>query len=395
MGVTTAINQGTSFPPLATVRATLRPRWYRSPIDPVRLRALSKRSDRQGWWQAGGHAGLFATTATLTLACWVAELWWAMLVALWCHGFVASFFSGTAPHELGHGTVFQSRRLNRVFLYVFSAISWWDPFDYAASHTYHHRYTTHPEADRENLLPLTPSLRPGLVVQLLTLNLFSRPGRNFSKGGFFSAVRLTVRAAFDRPVRAEEAPSQAWLAALHDDQPDLRRQSVLWSRTLLAVHGGVLVVSVLSGAWIVPLLLTTAAFTANIGSYLVGVTQHCGLMENSTDFRKNTRSIRINPGLAFLYWHMNWHTEHHMYANVPCYNLPALARELAEDMPEPRSLTGAWREMREIWQRQQTDPHYSFDTPVPPPRDAATAATRSDDFASLGDLAPDGLRTPE
>eukprot|EP00493_Phyllostaurus_siculus_P012731 UN12918 len=24
------------------------------------------------------------------------------------------------------------------------------------------------------------------------------------------------------------------------------------------------------------------------------------------------------------YWYMNFHIEHHMYANVPCYNLPAL-----------------------------------------------------------------------
>ncbi|MGY8902743.1 MAG: fatty acid desaturase, partial [Flavobacteriales bacterium] len=28
--------------------------------------------------------------------------------------------------------------------------------------------------------------------------------------------------------------------------------------------------------------------------------------------------------ILFLYWHMNWHTEHHLYAGVPCYNLKKL-----------------------------------------------------------------------
>ena len=62
---------------------------------------------------------------------------------------------------------------------------------------------------------------------------------------------------------------------------------------------------------------------------------------------------------------MNWHIEHHMFAGVPCYNLKKLHYLVAEDMPEPRTLLGAWREMRETWQRQKTEPDYFFDTPLP------------------------------
>ena len=62
---------------------------------------------------------------------------------------------------------------------------------------------------------------------------------------------------------------------------------------------------------------------------------------------------------------MNWHTEHHMYAGVPCYNLSRLAREIAADMPEPRTLAAAWSEMRETWRRQRSDPAYQYDTPLP------------------------------
>ena len=40
------------------------------------------------------------------------------------------------------------------------------------------------------------------------------------------------------------------------------------------------------------------------------------------DFRLSTRTFYVNnPIVQFWYWQMNYHTEHHMYANVPCYHL--------------------------------------------------------------------------
>ena len=79
-----------------------------------------------------------------------------------------------------------------------------------------------------------------------------------------------------------------------------------------------------------------------------------------------------------------------MYAAVPCYNLEKLHRAVAHDMPEPCTLLGAWKEMRETWKRQQNDPGYEYDTPVPAPEvdereDAGPLA------ASIGGLAPRAL----
>ena len=105
-----------------------------------------------------------------------------MAIAAFVHGTVGSTMV-YGCHELGHGTVFATRWLNRAFLHVYSVLFWWDCYDYAASHTYHHRYSQYPEADRENLFPLTPSLDPSLLVQLFSVNIFSRPGRVFGKGG--------------------------------------------------------------------------------------------------------------------------------------------------------------------------------------------------------------------
>ena len=95
--------------------------------------------------------------------------------------------------------------------------------------------------------------------------------------------------------------------------------------------------------------------------------------------------------LEFLYRLMNWHLEHHMYAAVPCYNLKRLHRAVVPDMPAPRTLIGAWREMRETWRRQQTELGYEFDTPVPASADAADGVDADPPAASMGGLAPRAL----
>ena len=59
------------------------------------------------------------------------------------------------------------------------------------------------------------------------------------------------------------------------------------------------------------------------------------MTDNTPDYRINTRTIALNPVLAFLYWQMNYHIEHHMYAAVPFYNLPELHRIVKHDMPAP------------------------------------------------------------
>lgn len=379
-----------NYPELSEVRKTLRVKWYRAPIAHDRLKALSVRSDRQGWIQAGGHTGLYLTLVALTVFLWAQQQWFAFCIALLCVGFVATFFKGTAAHELGHGTVFKTKALNQWFLHAICLISWWDPYDYGASHTYHHRFTTHLKADRENILPLTPSLAPWLIFQLCTLNLFSKPNRNFSKGGFLWTVYLTVRSALGLPSGHTDIPSQEWLQKLHTDQPVAFRQSVIWSRCLLMFHFSILVLSLVTGWWVLILVFTVPSYIANIGSYILGTTQHCGLQVNNADFRKNTRSIKLNPVMGFLYWHMNWHTEHHMYAGVPCYNLKALAKEIESHMPEPKSLFAVWQEMRTTWKKQQTDPDYAYDTPVPTLADSADTSVTSEFTDSIGDLAPKG-----
>ncbi len=379
------------YQPLADVRKSLQVPWYRCPMKPGVLRELSTRSDLQGWFQAGGHLGLFLLTGILVYLTWLYELWAAFILTLFAHGTVSSFFAGTAPHELGHGAVFRTRWLNKAFLYLFSFISWWDPFDYASSHTYHHRYTLHPEGDRENLLPLHPATGKTFLIQLFTINLLTQRGRTFGKGGLISTLWVTLLGAVGR-VPSDEKPANEWLNALHTDQPAQHRKSIWWSRALLLFHGSVIVFTFITELWVLPLILTFSSFIANWLAYAVGMTQHCGLKENVADFRKSVRSITLNPLVEFLYWRMNWHTEHHMYAGVPCYNLKKLHQEIAKDMPTPRTLWEAWEEMLETWRRQQSEPDYQFDTPLPATAGRNRNNTPDQLEGSIGDLAPDGLK---
>ena len=380
------------FPPLSEVRENLRVEWYRCPIDHGRLRELSRRSDFQGLFQTVGHLALFAGTGALVYFCWSREIWLGFAAALWVHGTVGGFLVGVAPHELGHGTVFRTKWLNKFFLYLISLITWWDPFDYASSHTYHHRYTQYADGDRENLMPLSPALPLKALLQLFTVNVFSKPGRPFGKGGLLSTIFVTLKSSVGI-IGSTEIPSREWLKALHEDQPDEATNSMWWSRFILLFHGSVVAVSIYTGFWVVPLLVTFFPFIGNWGVFSVGFTQHCGLFEHAPDFRKNTRSIKVNPLTEFLYWRMNWHIEHHMYAGVPCYNLRKLAKEIAQDMPEPRTTIGAWREMRETWRRQQEDPSYQFDTPLPETAQSVRMDAPDEELeGSIGELAPEGLR---
>ena len=374
-----------SHPPLADVRKNLRVEWYRCPIEHATLRELSKRKDLQGWLQAGGHFALVALSGSLTFLLWSQQQWLGCMLMLFVHGTMASFFAGVAPHELGHGTVFRTKRLNKIFCYLFSLLGWFETFDYNTSHTYHHRYTLHPEGDREVLLPIKPTVGKTFLLQLFTINILTKRGRTLGNS-LIGRIHSTFKNACGKD------SSNEWINALHADQPDQHRNSIWWARFLLAFHGTVVVVSISTGLWILALLISFAPFIANWAIYFVGLPQHTGLMDKVPDFRKAVRSNTLIFPLEFLYWRMNWHLEHHMYAGVPCYNLKKLARVIADDMPEPRTLRSAWREMLTTWRRQETDPSYQFDTPLP--ATARKVRTDTPDVLedSIGELAPKGLR---
>ena len=367
-----------SLPPLGDFRNRRRIRWYRCPVDPVDFRALAEPSDARGLFQAAGHLALWLGTGGAAFWLFTQEIWWGFGFAVFLHGTVASFF--TAPrHELCHTTVFRTRWLNELFLRIFSFLGWLNFRIYRFSHTWHHRNTLYPEGDREEVMPVEPSLRPLYLLQLFTVNV---------TGGYQSlGVVPTLKHFAAIAMNRFDSPFNSWGPELYEGYAEERMKAARWARLVLLLHAAVITVSFAVGEPVLAVLVSGSPFLANWLRYFVGVPMHCGLRSNVPDFRKCVRTITLDPVTEFLYWHMNWHLEHHMYAAIPCYNLKKLHRLVRDDMPRTRTLAGAWREMRETWRRQADDPGYAFDTPVPTP--AGTDRAVDDPLAaSIGDLAP-------
>ncbi|MDA0856085.1 MAG: fatty acid desaturase [Proteobacteria bacterium] len=368
--------------PMSEIRKELRIKWYRCPIDPTVLRELSKPSDLQGFKMALGHLGLWLLTGLLSFYFAIEQLWLGFLLMIFLHGTVGTFFS--APHhELCHGTVFKTKRLNEIFLRIFSTLGLQNFHIYKMSHSYHHRFTLHRIADKEVVLPKTPSLKFLYLLQLFTFNITG----GFESRGLFPTMRGLFRVAADRM----EQPYNEWGTELYAEFPEERLKAVHWARYLIAVHLSFAVFAVLIGYPILILIVSLHPFMGNWLRYFVGAPMHCGLRSDVSDFRKCVRTITLDPISEFLYWHMNWHLEHHMFAAVPCYNLKKLYEAVAEDMPKPRTLIGSWQEMLEVVKQQEADPAFEFDTPVPPQRTRKEKEQQLELEASIGDLAPTAI----
>jgi len=99
---------------------------------------------------------------------------------------------------------------------------------------------------------------------------------------------------------------------------------------------------------------------------MTGLIQHCGLAENVTDHRLNSRTVYMNPVSRWIYWNMNYHVEHHMFPMVPYHALPRLHEVLKHDLPAANpSIWDAYREAIPAVLRQAREPDYYIRKPLP------------------------------
>ena len=316
-------------------RQKVRVPWYRSPVPREQLSKLNQRSDFKGFLQTGGYLGLLAATATAAVYGTGRWPWYAVVGILFFHGTCWGFMIN-GFHELVHDSVFKTKSLNGFFLRIFSFLGWYNHHYFWASHMEHHKFTLHPPDDLEVTLPMP-----------FTLWGFSRSAV-INPLGCWNTVKDTVRIACGR-LRGE------WELSLFPKEDLARRRQLMnWSRLVLAGQAAIVIVSVMMHWWMLPVVTTLAPFYGKWLFFLCNNTQHAGLQDNVPDFRLCCRTMSLNPFVQFLYWHMNFHTEHHMYAAVPCYNLGKLHKIIRADLPEcPRGLYAAWKQILTIQRRQK------------------------------------------
>jgi fatty acid desaturase len=322
------------------------------------LAKLNKRSDFKGFLQTGGYLGLLALTGATSVYSAYHWPWYATVALIYCHGMGWNFMIN-GFHELIHDPVFKTRWLNRFFLYVFSFLGWYNPFHFWASHMEHHKYTLHAPDDQEVVLP-----------QQATLG-------GFLKSGFvnLTGLRWTIIGNFKTALGIVKGE---WNEHLFPASATAERRALFnWARVVLVGHAIVIGVSIYMHWWIVPVVISLAPFYGGLVQALCNASQHIGLVDKTPDYRLCCRTIYLNPLFQFLYWHMNYHTEHHMYAAVPCYNLPKLHRLIKHDMPEcPNGLIATWHQISAILWRQKLEPGYQYEPKLPSPaRRAEVVAT--------------------
>jgi hypothetical protein len=136
--------------------------WYRTPIPTAEFKALHKKSDLKGAVQTLGYLGILAATGCAAFYSFRHWPWLATAALVFVHGMVTAFLIN-GVHEMGHGTVFQTNRLNRLFCHILAFLGWINHETFHASHTRHHRYTLHPPDDLEVVLPLRLMVRHFLL----------------------------------------------------------------------------------------------------------------------------------------------------------------------------------------------------------------------------------------
>ncbi len=335
-------------------------RWIKVNISPEDLRRFTRRSDFKGLCQSLGFLLLLAATGTAAYSAFTHSHWIWMIVALYFHGTFYMRF-GDALHELSHNTVFASRWLNVGMTALYGWLFWpWNPHLYRISHQgYHHRYTLHQGSDGEDT-PNYVELSPRLVI-----DLFFRVIQ--VKELFRNLVRLFTLTPTSKGWRGRGIRPDTWEQfilrnASEKDRRQVRRAAVA------ALVGHVLFVAVClyRGLWFLPVLVTLAPFYgAGFLSFIAVVHQHSACEPNHPDFRVSCGDAILDPFSSFLYWHMEYHIEHHMFAAIPCYNLRKFSRFVADQLPpkEPalprllklhkvcREKYGSWQNWRDQFGR--------------------------------------------
>ncbi len=320
--------------------------WYRSAIDKETLKELTTKSDLRGLMHAGTFLLIYLVTVAVPLYFFLQQMWVWMVVTAYVHSMFHGFVGmGASVHELSHGTAFKTKWLNNLFFRLFAFLTWNSYFHFKESHRRHHMYTAYEDKDKE--IPREPI--PFTLPQVIGWFTFD--------WALFKKILWTdLNHAFGNT----DVDFFFWCPLLRKD--DIKTKKLIgWARFMFVGHGILLALFIYFELWILIVTVTFGYFFATWLVHGCEVQQHSGLAMNIPDWRVIAYTADFGHIMSFLYWNMNYHAEHHMYAAVPFYNLPRLHKVLQADLPKP--INGYWRGLMHVLKlklRQRKDPDYRF-----------------------------------
>ena len=294
---------------LAVDRGLAEADWYTSPVPRDVMRELLERRDGPAIRDTILYFALIGVSGYLTWRLWGS--WWAVLPMM-VYGVLYASASDARWHEAGHGTAFRTDWLNNALYEVASFMVLRESVPWRWSHARHHSDTIIVGRDPEIAVPRPPDI-PGIVLKAFNHKAWRRYVTNIA---LHCVGRVT-------PDEATFIP------------PSEYPKVFLRARIYAAIQLTILGLCVWYGTWLPLVFVLGPNLYAAWMMTVYGLTQHAALAENVLDHRLNCRTIRMNAVHRFLYWNMNYHTEHHMFPMVPYHQLPRLHAVVKDDCPEP------------------------------------------------------------
>ena len=314
--------------------------WYKPDIDKKKLKDLSKRKNLPALIHFFIYFSLLFISGYLAYLTWGT---WISFCLFFVYGTIYTF-SVSNWHETVHKTAFKTRWLNEIFYHITSFMSDFEGFRWRWSHTFHHSNTLQTKDDYDHEIQISrPTDLIAFFLNFIPFTDLLFPHRLIKFEVFKHSLGIF------NPVVAISAPTK-------------EKKKILWnSRLYVLIWLSIIIFSIYFETILPILYLLLPNYYGKPIWFLVNVTQHLGAALDKKDHRINTFSVKINPIFSFLYWHMEYHLEHHMFPMVPSYNLKKLQNLIKDQVPKPfPSLFSFYRQVLPVVIKQASNPSLYF-----------------------------------
>ena len=319
-------------------------KWHRCIVDKAEFKKLCEKSDWEGFKHIFIFFGCLFFVGYLAYYTW--GTWWSLLFFLIYGNIYAC--SDSIWHETGHKTAFKSKFWNNFFYQIASYMDNFEPIRWRWSHFKHHGHTAFDDPHDFEIAIRKPT-------DLFLFFSYFIPFAQmliFHKSLQFETIKHAL--GITTPVMEQCIPEKERLRCRNS----ARIHVGIWVTTII--------VSIIYQTWLPVLFIVLPGIYGKALIASFGLMQHTGLQENVKDHRYSTRTVYLNPVFSFLYWHMEYHIEHHMFPTVPSYNLSKLHNMIKDQLPPAnKGLLGAYKEILPAIFKQAKNPDYKITLSVP------------------------------
>jgi fatty acid desaturase len=287
---------------------------YRKALPKEVLARFTQRSDWRSTVAVLSDGAIIALAAAVALSFWPDPL--ALVPAIFVIG-TRQHALFVIAHDAAHYLLYQNRKLNDLVGRAAATVQGLSMCTYRVIHRLHHN-NLYGELDPDTALHGGyPRGRAYLAKKLLK-----------DLTGF---TAWKTYAYFLGGAPALNTSTHVAVRPLDDTSEKLRREAKADRNLVVVFHMAALALFAWSGylveylvLWILPLVTVVQAILR-----LRAIAEHGA----TTDFSSPLTAARTNVVPGWLGWllfphHVNYHIEHHLYASVPHYHLPALHREM-------------------------------------------------------------------